>query len=70
MISAANWGIRMQVVAAVLLLLCADVALAAKTYVLVTGRRDPRIYAIDLDAAVKPENNNSANAIVATRRRR
>ena len=65
MISAANWRMRMQVVAAALLLLCADVALAAKTYVLVTGRRDPRIYAIDLDAAVKPENNNSANAIVS-----
>jgi len=57
--------IRIQVLAAALLLLCADFALAAKTYVLVTGRRDPRIYAIDLNAALQPQNNNTANAIVS-----
>jgi len=42
----------------------ADVALA-QPYALVTGRRDPRIYAIDLAAALKPANNNTANAIIS-----
>src|SRR4051812_13875784 len=37
----------------------------ADPFLLVTGRRDPRIYAIDLAAALKPENNNTPNAIVA-----
>ena len=42
----------------------AEVALA-QPYALVTGRRDPRIYAIDLAAALKPANNNTANAIIS-----
>src|SRR5579871_5552260 len=42
----------------------ADAALA-QPYALVTGRRDPRIYAIDLAAALKPANNNTANAIIS-----
>jgi hypothetical protein len=33
--------------------------------ILASGRRDPRIYAIDLHAALKPENNNTSNAIVS-----
>ncbi len=47
------------------MLLAADVAVAKKPNVLVTGRRDPRIYAIDFNAALKPENNNTPNAIVS-----
>jgi DNA-binding beta-propeller fold protein YncE len=42
----------------------ADAALA-QPYALVTGRRDPRVYAIDLAAALKPANNNTANAIIS-----
>jgi DNA-binding beta-propeller fold protein YncE len=41
-----------------------DAALA-DPYALVTGRRDPRIYAIDLAAALKPANNNTGNAIIS-----
>ena len=36
-----------------------------KTFILVTGRRDPRMYAIDLQEALRPENNNTPNAIVS-----
>jgi len=43
----------------------ADAALAAGPYAFVTGRRDPRIYAIDLGAALKPTNNNTATAIIS-----
>ena len=42
-----------------------DAVLAAGPYAFVTGRRDPRIYAIDLGAALKPANNNTANAIIS-----
>lgn len=55
----------LQILIAALVLLTADLAIAEKPYVLVTGRRDPRIYAIDLNAALKPQNNNTANAIVS-----
>src|SRR5438270_10113794 len=48
-----------------LLLAVADVALADESFILATGRRDPRIYAIDFDAALRPQNNNTANAIVS-----
>jgi DNA-binding beta-propeller fold protein YncE len=48
-----------------LLVFASDAALADGAVALVTGRRDPRIYAIDLDAALKPANNNTANAILA-----
>jgi hypothetical protein len=42
------------------LLLClTHEAFAEKIYVLATGRRDPRIYAIDLQTALRPENNNT-----------
>lgn len=48
------------------LLLClAHEALADNTYVLATGRRDPRMYAIDLHKALRPENQNTPNAIVS-----
>src|SRR2546426_6846186 len=43
----------------------ADVALADESFILATGRRDPRIYAIDFNAALKPKNNNTPNAIVS-----
>jgi YVTN family beta-propeller protein len=39
--------------------------LADNTFILATGRRDPRIYAIDLEEALKPQNNNTPNAIVS-----
>ena len=48
------------------LLLClAHEALADNTFILATGRRDPRMYAIDLQKALRPENNNTPNAIVS-----
>jgi DNA-binding beta-propeller fold protein YncE len=40
-------------------------ALAKGPFVLATGRRDPRIYAIDLRAALEPRNNGTPNAIVS-----
>src|SRR5262249_58186485 len=48
------------------LLLCLvhDV-LANDTFILATGRRDPRIYAIHLEQTLKLENNNTPNAIVS-----
>ena len=42
-----------------------DIALGAEKYILATGRRDPRIYAIDFNAALNPRNNNTPNAIVS-----
>src|SRR2546430_10157178 len=53
------------VIAGGLLLFLAQTALAADTFILATGRRDPRIYAIDLKEALKPQNNNTPNAIVS-----
>ena len=47
-----------------LLCLCGE-ALADNTYILATGRRDPRMYAIDLKEALKPQNNDTPNAIVS-----
>jgi len=46
-------------------LLAADAAFADDTFILATGRRDPRIYAIDFKAALRPQNNNTPNAIVS-----
>src|SRR5438445_202505 len=48
-----------------LLLAAADIALASDLFILATGRRDPRIYAIDFSAALKRQNNNTPNAIVS-----
>jgi DNA-binding beta-propeller fold protein YncE len=51
---------------AIAALLClAHEALAGETYVLATGRRDPRMYAINLREALKPQNDNTPNAIVS-----
>jgi DNA-binding beta-propeller fold protein YncE len=50
---------------AIALALVAAEAACAKSYLLVAGRRDPRIYAIDFAAALRPENNNTPNAIVS-----
>jgi DNA-binding beta-propeller fold protein YncE len=36
-----------------------------RTFILATGRRDPRMYAIDLQKALRPENQNTPNAIVS-----
>ena len=52
------------VASAVLLALAAGSALA-DPFVLATGRRDPRIYAIDLKAALSPRNNGTPSAIVS-----
>src|SRR5438105_5351950 len=53
------------IVFSLLTLVATDVALAKGSFILATGRRDPRIYAIDFDAALRPQNNNTANAIVS-----
>src|SRR3954471_19875005 len=47
------------------LLLCFAHEALCDTYILATGRRDPRMYAIDLKKALRPENNNTPNAIVS-----
>ena len=57
--------IRNFMVASGLLLCLTQDLLADNTFILATGRRDPRIYAIDLEQALKPENNNTPNAIVS-----
>jgi len=46
-------------------LIAADAVWAAEKYILATGRRDPRIYAIDFNASLNPRNNNTPNAIVS-----
>ncbi|HEX4552981.1 MAG TPA: hypothetical protein VH249_03265 [Xanthobacteraceae bacterium] len=43
----------------------AEPALAADTFILATGRRDPRIYAIDFKAALRTPNDRTPNAIVS-----
>jgi hypothetical protein len=53
------------VLVAALTFAAAQEALADNTYILATGRRDPRMYAIDLQKALRPENNNTPNAIVS-----
>jgi DNA-binding beta-propeller fold protein YncE len=56
--------IRATIVACAALVCLAQDVLAAETFILATGRRDPRIYVIDLGEALKPANNNTPNAIV------
>ena len=58
-ISRAQWAVI------ALALFLGDLAFAKTPVILASGRRDPRIYAIDLAAALKPENNNTPNAIVS-----
>ena len=59
-----RWWRSIRVASAALSLLAAGSALA-DPFVLATGRRDPRIYAIDLKAALSPRNDNTARAIVS-----
>ena len=56
--------VNFMIASGLLLCLTHDV-LADSTFILATGRRDPRIYAIDLEQALKPKNNNTPNAIVS-----
>ena len=56
---------KAQCAAIALALFLGDVALAKTPVILASGRRDPRIYAIDLNAALKPENNNTPNATIS-----
>jgi DNA-binding beta-propeller fold protein YncE len=56
---------RAQCAVVVLALFLGDLAVAKTPVILASGRRDPRIYAIDLNAALKPENNNTPNAIIS-----
>ena len=58
---------RMTLVIAVLLATVCGTheAVSQSTYILVTGRRLPYLYAISLDGAVAPANNNTPNAIVS-----
>mgnify|MGYP001206751437 CR=1 FL=1 len=58
--------LRTTLLCSALLLSFAHEALAERdTWILATGRRDPRMYAIDLKKALRPENNNTPNAIVS-----
>src|SRR5882672_829262 len=47
------------------MVLAADLAEAKQRTILATGRRDPRIYAIDLEQALKRENDNTPRAILS-----
>src|SRR5215470_4033432 len=47
------------------ILASAEPALAGDTFILATGRRDPRIYAIDFKAALRTPNDRTPNAIVS-----
>ena len=54
------------VIAVLLATVCGNhEAVSQSTYILVTGRRLPYLYAISLDGAVAPANNNTPNAIVS-----
>ena len=57
--------LRRVLLAGAVLLTLAQEAVAEDTFILATGRRDPRVYAIDLQKALRPENNNTPNAIVS-----
>src|SRR5215467_6663437 len=47
------------------ILAAAEPVLAGDSFILATGRRDPRIYAIDFKAALRPHNDKTPNAIVS-----
>ena len=58
--------LRATLLSSALLLSFAHEALSdSDTWILATGRRDPRMYAIDLKKALRPENNSTPNAIVS-----
>jgi DNA-binding beta-propeller fold protein YncE len=59
-----NNVIRCCLLTLTLSIVAVDFALAEETFILATGRRDPRIYAIDFNAALKSR-NPSPNAIVS-----
>jgi hypothetical protein len=63
--AARKWWLEVLRCGAIALALMAAEAAFAKSYILVAGRRDPRIYAIDFEAALRPENNSTPNAIVS-----
>jgi DNA-binding beta-propeller fold protein YncE len=50
---------------AMILLLAAPCPAQQSTYILATGRRLPYLYAISLEDAIDPANNNTSNAIVS-----
>src|SRR5262252_3107526 len=47
------------------ILSAAEPVLAGDSFILATGRRDPRIYAIDFKAALRTPNDRTPNAIVS-----
>src|SRR5262249_23057785 len=47
------------------ILVAAEPALAGDSFILATGRRDPRIYAIDFNAALRTSNDRTPNAIMS-----
>ena len=53
-----------SLLALILAVVAADIASAQETFILATGRRDPRIYAIDFNAALKSR-NPSPNTIIS-----
>ena len=53
-----------SLLALILSVVAADIASAQETFIFATGRRDPRIYAIDFNAALKSR-NPSPNAIIS-----
>jgi DNA-binding beta-propeller fold protein YncE len=57
--------LRAALLAAAASFCLAQEVLADQTYILATGRRDPRMYAIDLREALKPQNDKTPNAIVS-----
>ena len=57
--------LRQWLLAGGLLLACAQDVVAKDLFILATGRRDPRMYAIHLKEALKTPNNNTPNAIVS-----
>src|SRR5262245_12492017 len=58
--------LRAALLSSALLLCFANEALSdSDTWILATGRRDPRMYAIELKKALRPENNATPNAIVS-----
>src|SRR5215831_6810781 len=50
------------------ILAAAETALAGNSFILATGRRDPRIYVIDFKAALRTPNDKTPNAIVSRSR--
>ena len=60
--TAVRWMLRTLPAA---LVVCSSVAEAKSRTILATGRRDPRIYAIDLEQALQSANDGTPNAILS-----